>query len=209
MLNVAISYSKLRDDFGAVGGSVRNNKIYVNMARRWPAEKVTEMADSMLTYYNRIQWHETIIDQISGEYIISMLKNRSLPVKVISTSKNVRDADQIERIKVMDKIEMTEFLRKLKINRQLRVPMNPSKHMKDLEDQIPMYAKHTTEAGGIDYYAPGTEPDDLVRALLIMCFSLRNFIDHDQSIEHVLGGVPEPKSTNYELSNFEDIAQYL
>ena len=208
MRSVAISYSKLREDFGAIGVTAAENRIYVNMARRWHSSQVAEMANSMLTFYNRVTWPNTYIDQITGEYLIDMLKKRGIPTKVISTQKNIKDAKKIEKIKVMDRIEMTEFLRKLKNNGQLRFPVNPSKYMQVLENQIPMFAKHTTEAGGVDYYAPGEEPDDLVRALMIACFSVRNYIDNVITTEHILGGVPKPTETYYE-SGYSEFEAYI
>ena len=171
MRNVAISYSKLRNHLGAVGVKVANNRISVHYARRWPAEKVNDMANDLLFAYSRVKWNRTYMDQLVGEYAINLLKQRSLPVNVITTNKLSKNAKDIEKIKVMDKIEMAEFLRKLKLNGQLRFPANPSVHMKEMEEQIPMFSKHTTEAGSVDYYAPGEEPDELVRGFAhIMLF---------------------------------------
>lgn len=191
MRNVALSPDKHRNNYGAVGIMIKNEQIHVKMAKRWPAEKTREMIDDMHHAYNRVHWANTIINQEGSENIITDLRKRGLPVKIITTSKMMKSGKDIEKIKVMDKIEMTEFLRKLKENGQLRFPTNPSHNMKIMEEQIPMFAKHTTEAGGVDYYAPGSEPDDLVRALMMACFSVRNMIDYGFSTGHVLGGVPD------------------
>ena len=123
--------------------------------------------------HQKYQWGDTYIEQESGQYLITTLKQQQMPVKVITTGKKVKDPKKLDRIKVMDKIEMSEFLRKLMLNGQLLFPRNPSKRMKILEEQIPYFTKHTTEAGSVDYYAPGEEPDNMVRALMIACFSVR------------------------------------
>ena len=48
--------------------------------------------------------------------------------------------------------------------------------MKELEDQIALYAEKTTEAGGVNYFAPGDELDDLTKALMIAVFAARPFM---------------------------------
>ena len=192
MRNVGLSYSKLRNHLGAVGIRVSNNRILVEYARRWPAAKVNDMANDLLFAYSRVKWNQTYADQLIGEFAINLLKRRALPVSVITTNKLSKNAKDIENLKVMDKIEMAEFLRKLKINEQLRFPSKPSIHMKELEEQLPMFSKHTTEAGSVDYYAPGEEPDELVRGLLVSCFSVRNRIDAGGPIMHVLGQIKMP-----------------
>ena len=199
MRNAAISYSKLREDFGAVGIRVMNNRIGVEFARRWHATEVKNMVNDMIHAYGRVNWNDTFIDQITGEYLINMLKRRGMPMQIITTNKLSKNAKDIEKIRVMDKIEMADFLRALKHNEQLRFPKKPSVHMQKLEAQVPMFSKHTTEAGSIDYYAPGEEPDDLVRALLIACFSVRNMIDSPHSLEPILGGIPHTLDTDPDL----------
>ena len=190
----AISYDKLRSHIGLVGIEIRSGdkNIYIKFIRQWRPDQINQLASDVAQLHEEFQWGDTYIEQESGEYLISMLKKEyNLPVKVISTQKKVKDPNDIERIKTMDKIEMTEFLRKLKLNGQLRFPKKPSPRMKQMEGQIEMFAKHTTEAGGIDYYAPGEEPDDLVKSLMIACFSVRNIIGISTSdiITHVGGGI--------------------
>ena len=199
MRNVGLSYSKLRNHLGAVGIRISNNRISVEYARRWRADKVNDMANDLLYAYSIIKWNQTYADQLIGEFAINLLRQRALPTRVITTNKLSKNAKDIEKIKVMDKIEMAEFVRKLKLNEQLRFPAKPSQYMKELEDQLPMFSKHTTEAGSVDYYAPGEEPDELVRGLLIACFSVRNMIDSQYSLDPVLGGIPQTPDNDPDL----------
>ena len=212
MRNVGLSYSKLRNHLGAVGVRVTNNRIAVEYARRWPAEKVNDMANDLAFAYSRVKWNSTYADQLIGEFAINLLRRRALPTSVITTNKLSKNAKDIEKIKVMDKIEMSEFVRKLKINEQLRFPTKPSIYIKELEEQLPMFSKHTTEAGSVDYYAPGEEPDELVRGLLIACFSVRNQIDSGGSTLHVLGPVKTAEShAAYRRhdTSYYDITKYI
>ena len=62
--------------------------------------------------------------------------------------------------------------------------------MQELEHQVALFSEHTTEAGMVNYYAPGDELDNLTKALIIACFAARPFL-HD-SVK-VVGG-PLPRS---------------
>ena len=189
----SITYSKLREQLGCVGVETKRlgakTVIMPKMARQWKVENIVKMVSDVVDLHDELRWGDTYIEQESGEYLISLLK-RDIPIKVISTMKKVRDPKMLERIKIMDRIEMTEFLRQLKLNGQLLFPRKRTAHMRRLEEQMPYWTKHVTEAGSIDYWSPGEEPDDLVRSLMIDCFSLRGVIEN-RSMEHVGGGIPK------------------
>ena len=52
-----------------------------------------------------------------------------------------------------------------------------------------MFVEHKTEAGGVDYYAPGDEKDNLTKAFMISIFAQRHILIKDVNIEHVGGGI--------------------
>ena len=89
----------------------------------------------------------------------------------------------------MDKIEMVQWMVKVKLNHQIEFPPNPTVQMQELESQMSIFTEHKTESGNIDYFAPGDEYDNLVKSLMIACFSVRNVIDAGINIEHVGGGI--------------------
>ena len=65
----------------------------------------------------------TIIDQQVGEFFIQDLRNHDIPIQVITTQKDLKDPKLIEKIKVMDKIEMTHFVMvALRQNHQIEFP---------------------------------------------------------------------------------------
>ena len=155
----ALAHSKLRNELGFVGieAVASEKKVYVKLARQWSLDDVTDIPKEISDLYDRFHWDNTLVAQSTGEYVIAALKTRGLPVTVITTQKLVKDPKLLQDIKVMDKIEMTEFLRKLKFNKQVIFPEQPSANMQKLEREIPFFSKHTTEAGGVDYYAPGAK----------------------------------------------------
>ena len=164
----------------------------------------------MITYHNSINWRWTFIEQEVGQHIITELRRRGLSLKVITTQKLMKDPTLMEKVQVMDRIEMTEYLRTLKENGRVKFVKNPSPSLKQLEDQLPMFSKHTTEAGGVDYYAPGEESDDLVRGLIGVCFSFRKQISFSYNTSHVLGGVNYPKGRDdlREYDSFDNFGKF-
>ena len=185
MKRAAIAFSKLRNEIGLVAIEVNEEKRMVvpKYAKQWKIQEAEKMAKETAKLYKFFKWGDTYIEQESGEHLIMLLKKHyELPIKVITTGKKVKDPKKIDRLKVMDKIEMTEFLQRLRLNGQLRFVMSPPKYMKELEEQIPYFTKHATEAGSIDYYAPGKEPDNMVRALMIACFSVRKILQGDDGL---------------------------
>ena len=112
----ALAHSKLRNELGFVGieAVASEKKVYVKLARQWSLDDVTDIPKEISDLYDRFHWDNTLVAQSTGEYVIAALKTRGLPVTVITTQKLVKDPKLLQDIKVMDKIEMTEFLRKLK-----------------------------------------------------------------------------------------------
>ena len=69
--------------------------------------------------------------------------------------------------------------------------------MKSLENQVAMFTEHRTEAGGIDYYAPGEERDELVKALLAALFSARTLLQEGRGDQGLYGSL-DPKQAAIE-----------
>jgi len=198
----AIAHSKYRDMFGLVGIEVDPDlkKVYVKLARQWPRSKINEIPKEIGMLYQNIRWRNTYIDQQTGEHFIQDLKRiQHLSLSVINTQKNLKDPVEIERIRTMDKIEMTQFMLTLRQNHQVEFPPNPSKTMKDLEEQMALYSEHKTESGNIDYFAPGSEKDNLTKGLLISCFAARKYLKVGDVRVYVGGQMPDAPPVNYAM----------
>jgi len=181
----ALSHSKHRNAFGLIGIEVDVEKkiIHVRLAKQWRREEINQIPSDIAQAFSQIKWDSQYMDQKIGEHLIKAIKIKAeFTIKVITTQKNLKDPEGIEDIKILDIIEMTQFLLQLKINHQIQLPENPGKTMRILESQIALFTEHKTEAGGIDYYAPGDEMDNLIRALMICCFAVRNILQGEFSI---------------------------
>ena len=187
----AIAHSKFRNAIGLVGIEIdsKQNKIRVRLAKQWSRDKLNIIPDEIGELYKKIKWGNTYIDQQTGQHLIQSLKQKEeRPLRIIHTQKNLKDADEIERIKIMDKIEMAQFMLELRQNHVIEFPEKPSKDMTELEEQVALYMEHKTEAGTIDYYAPGEELDSLIKGLLIACFAARKILSGNDGIP-VMGPV--------------------
>ncbi len=181
----AIAHSKFRNAIGLVGIEIdsKQNKIRVRLAKQWSRDKLNIIPDEIGELYEKIKWGETYIDQQTGQHFIQSLKREEhMPLKIINTQKNLKDADEIERLKIMDKVEMAQFMLQLRQNHVIEFPERPSKDMSELEEQVALYMEHKTEAGTIDYYAPGEELDSLIKGLLIACFAARKLLSGGDGI---------------------------
>ena len=175
---VAITHSKYRDAFGFVGVEVREGKLYVGYARQWKRKYLSQMAPDVSRYHKRFQWDVAYIDQLTGEHVIqSMRKDHKLNFRVITTQKNLKDPDGINRARVMDKIEMVQWMVQAKDLGLILFPVHPGHSMGELESQMEIFSEHKTEAGNVDYFAPGDEYDNLIKALMIACFAARKYMN--------------------------------
>jgi len=174
----ALAHSKHRNMFGLVGIEVNEEqkKAYVKLARQWSRDQINTIPSMVSQLYQKIQWGDTYVDQQTGEHLIQDLRKEGMYLKIITTQKNLKDPSDISRTKVMDKIEMVQLMLTLRKNHQIEFPKNPTTTMVELERQMAIFSEHKTEAGGIDYFAPGEELDNLTKALLIDCFAARNVL---------------------------------
>jgi len=199
----AISHSKLRKTFGLVvcGLDKKNKKLYVGYAMQWNRNNLKSAIPKIKKLHEIFSWNHIIIDQQSGQHFIRSLKITGLNVKVISTGKNVKDEQDIENLEVLDWTEMTQLFLTLKNNHQIIFPED-SKVVKILEDQVPIFSEHITEAGTVDYYASGEEPDDLIKSLIMCGFSCRKELTEDIEISVVCCPITGKRKSIYDNSAF-------
>ncbi len=185
---VAIAHSKHRNAIGLVGIEVDpiKQEISIRLAKQWKREQLNDIPSEIAEMYEKFQWFNTIIDFQVGDHVIQGLRRAGgMPIKIIHVQKKVKDKLEIERVKTMDIIEMTQFMLQMKLAHKLVFPQEPTKTMQELESQIALFSEHKTESGSIDYYAPGDEFDNLTKALIAVCFAARPYM---QSSTKVIGG---------------------
>ena len=172
---VAIAHSKHRNSFAIVGAEIvdKEKKIYLAFAKGWDRSNINNIADDIKEYFKKFKWQKTWVDQSTGEHLINEIRKKGLKVGVINTQKEMKDPTGIKQTRIMDKVEMVQWMYEMKIGHHIKFPLHGTKNMNVLERQISVFGEHKTESGGMDYYAPGEEHDDYVRGLMILCFSAR------------------------------------
>jgi len=193
---VAISHSKHRNMFGFAGIEIDEEKLIANvrLAKQWNRSEINRISMDIADSYPKIKWDKLYIDQSVGEHLIKDIKKHDISVDIITTKKNLNEPDDIEKLLVMDKIEMTQLMLSLKLQDKIQFPPKPKETMTELIKQVELFTEHKTEAGGIDYYAPGDELDNLTKALMICCFAARNILagDDDMFFGGPVSGKPRP-----------------
>lgn len=175
MKHVALTHSKLRNMFGLIGihANKKTKKITIKLVRQWKRDEINNITDNIAELSHKILWDKLYVDQDTGEHIIQSLRQNMSHVHVITTAKKTTDNKDIHRAKKMDKIEMVQFLYKMFLEKKIISQDKKTKNFLELHRQIDSFSEQTTEAGAIDYFGPGKEPDHLIKALLIAVFSVR------------------------------------
>jgi len=186
IVEAALTHTKTRNMYGLVIISCHTEKkrVRVRFAKEWTREdNLSEIANDIRRIYRKTKWDCLHIDQITGQHLIESIKYKGVPAKVITTQKDVKDSKGIEYLEVMDKNEMIGLFMKFRQQKKIEFHPEPTEALGILESQMPFYLEHITEAGSVDYYAPGKEYDHLTKALLMCCFVVRNILeDEDDSI---------------------------
>jgi len=202
---VGVAHSKLRNSIGIVGIEVEpvKQEIFIKLARHWPRDQINSIAADIAALYSKFKWDNTIIDLKVGDHLILALRRAAgLPIKVIYIKKKVLDVSDIRRVKILDLVEMVQFMLQLKLIHKIKFPKNPSMEILELEDQIALYSEKTTEAGTVDYYAPGDELDDLTKGLMLAVFAARPFMQ--DTLKHVGGPLRFKPATVESMANIID-----
>lgn len=197
---VSFAQTKNRKTFGMVGIEVPHDgeMAYIRLAKQWSREEMPQMATDVKNIYSKVQWDITYADQLVGQHLLKEIEYASgINIFPITSQKNLKDPEDIEKIKVMDITEMTQLFLSLKLQHKIQYPNTPKNDMLQLIKQTEMFTEHTTESGNVSYYAPGEELDSLIKALLISCFAARNYLQEGDEIPIiVVGSSEERKSIN-------------
>jgi len=175
---VGITNSKHRNAIGLLGIDVDVEKkiITVAFARQWSRKEIAKIPRIIAGLYHGLQWDSTYIDLAIGLHFIKEMRLYGAPSHIITTQKNLKDTNEIEQIRTMDKTEMVQYTMMLLQKLKLMFSPDDTPTMRKLMKQFAIFNEKKTEAGNVDYYAPGNELDSLVKALLVACFAARKYM---------------------------------
>ncbi len=205
-LTVALSYTKQRTMFGAVGIEVDpySRTAYVRLAKQWKRDDMNSIPEDLKAIYDKVKWDMTFADHQIGLHLIRSIENKiNFQVHTITTQKHLKEAENIDKIKVMDMTEMVQLTLSLKQEHKIQFP--ESKYTKDMESlikQMEMFTENITEAGTVAYYAPGEELDGLPKALMIALFGNRIQLTDGISEVIIKQGVDTPQTVAQSEDDF-------
>ena len=144
IIRAAFTQSKHRNMFGLLVTEYLADKhvLFARMAVQWKRTSMNKIVDDMVMIDGKIKFGKVWTDQIVGQHMIKALQAANIPMEPITTQKDLKDPRNIERIKVMDKNEMTQLMLSLKLNNQIKFPLRPSKAMLELEQQTELFTEH-------------------------------------------------------------------
>lgn len=181
---------KIRDSFFMVGTEVKNGKIYVRLAKRRLGKSYLSVCEEFANLSHKHNFDYNVIEyNNTGVAVVEMLTEQfNLPVIPITTINMGREMKKKVSPKNMDKYEVVHRFISRKENHQIIFPPDSkcSEDMLELKRQVAIFAEHRTEAGNVQYYAPGSEHDDGIMALLINFNLAERFLDGDKRKDSVI-----------------------
>ena len=197
---------KLRDSFFWVGTEITNNKLYVRMAKRRLGRAYKQVCAEFAQDSKKHNFTFNLIEaNNTGQFVIEELEQvHHISVIGVTTTKDIKDEKKKHRVQTMDKNENVKWVLNMKAEHRMIFPTdeNCSPDMLELKRQIAIFAEHKTEAGSVAYYAPGTEHDDGVMALLINCQKAKEYLKVGDRGLYVGNQITEEPEINYAMGNY-------
>ena len=162
---------------------MNKDNITVRAAKRWLGVDYTDVEEQIAKFHLKHNFDHIVIEQNNtGIHVIEVLRRQyNLPIIPVTTTKNLKDNKKIMSARVMDKNMMAMYIANLMNDNKIKFPPTGSKDMKELERQIAIFAEHRTEAGNVQYYAPGNEHDDLAMAFMLAIHIARYYMRNEDT----------------------------
>lgn len=209
---VAFAPTKKRTHFSMVGIEIDPNTktAYVRLAKIWPRSDMNKIASEVKALYKKIQWQVTYAEQTFGQSILRDIQSQAnFLIFPITTQKNLKDPENIDKLAIMDQIEMTQFLLSLKQDHKIQFPPNPTKDMSNLIKETEMFTEIITEQGSASYFAPGDELDGSIKALMIACFGGKSALQDILDEIIIVQGSSSPNKPKLIVEDMEETVKKM
>ena len=173
---VGIDPGKERDYFAMVVILVRDKKIYVLGAKRWPLGTPYYQVEEDLAQIDQKYPDQLYVVEKNntGANVIEVLRDqKGLHVLGVTTSNNLKNPDRFRN--TMDKNAMVLQMKAWFDEERIEFPRDNAE-ISELKRQLSNYSKKITQGGSVSYGASGQEHDDLVMALMLACFAARKYL---------------------------------
>ena len=172
---IGLDPGKQRDSFGIVAIEKRDNRIYVKNAQRVLGKRYIDVENYVASLHQKYHYDYYILEvNNTGEHVFEVLKDvKGLPVIPVFTTSDVKDLKKKMDGRTMDKKDMVKRMAHQFQNNEIIFPKKSNPELEQLKTQLAIFSEHITEAGNVSYYAEGTEHDDLVMALMLCCWYVK------------------------------------
>ena len=173
---IGLDPGKQRDSFGIVAIEKRDGKIYVKNAQRVLGKRYIDVENYVASLHEKYRYDYYILEvNNTGEHVFEVLKDvKGLPVIPVFTTSDVKDLKKKMDGRTMDKKDMVKRMAHQFQLGEIIFPKKSNPELEQLKTQLAIFSEHITEAGNVSYYAEGTEHDDLVMALMLCCWYVKD-----------------------------------
>lgn len=191
---------KIRDAFFIVGTEITNDKLYVRLAIQRKGRAYKQVCEEFADISRKHNFTFNLIEaNNTGQFVIEELQQvHHISVIGVTTTKDIKDEKKKNKVERMDKNENVKWFLNMKAEHRIIFPTdkNCSADMLELKRQIAIFAEHKTDAGSVSYYAPGSEHDDGVMALMINIQKVKQYLKPGGGRDHVGGGLSNNKNSS-------------
>ena len=197
---------KIRDSFFIVGTEIKDEKLYVRLSVRRQGRAYKQVCAEYAEISRRNNFRFNLIEaNNTGQFVIEELQQvHHIPVIGVTTTNNIKDEKKKNVVERMDKNENVKWFLNMKAEHRIifTTDVNCSEDMLELKRQIAIFAEHKTEAGSVAYYAPGSEHDDGVMALMINIQKAKQYLKVGDRGSYVGSQFNDAPEINYAMGNF-------
>ena len=196
---------KIRDSFFIVGTEIKNDKLYVRLSVRRQGRAYKQVCAEYAEISRKHNFRFNLIEaNNTGQFVIEELQQvHHIQVIGVTTTKDIKDEKKKNVVERMDKNENVKWFLNMKAEHRIIFPTddNCSEDMLELKRQIAIFAEHKTEAGSVAYYAPGSEHDDGVMALMINIQKAKQYLKVGGSGIYVGSQLNDTPEINYAMGS--------
>lgn len=198
------------DAFAMVGATVKGGKIYINNAKRWLGKAYLTVEDEVSKIHAKTPYDNYMVEVNNvGIHVYEVLRHqKGLPVIPVSTTADIKDMKKKYSPRIMDKNEMAALMVIWFEQGIIVFPEKLNAELEELKRQKSVFGEFRTPSGKKSYRAEGTDHDDLVMALMMVCFRAKQFISYRRGTSGV-GTMGSMQGGKYKGINIEAVRNML
>jgi len=182
---------KEKSRFAILIADVYPKEIQIRGAKEYRKFDYTLVEDDIARLHMEHKFRQFVVElNNTGKHVVDNMKRYHPHVQlwpVNTVGKPVTDPDKVREGHSMYKKGTAEYVKKLKDDGIIKFPRQSTPVLEELKRQMEGFLPYVTPTGSITYHSEGMQRDDLVMALLLLCFRAEVFMNSSQ--EPVVAGI--------------------